>query len=110
MRRSVQRALVVLVALGAVSLASAGAASAQELGGGNTFNVGGLDEFIRSGRNRDLNPTGFGKPGEFWSMPTGSRIARGPKPKPEGQALAKAAKAPAEAKPATPETPPPQVR
>lgn len=74
-----------------LALLSAGAAHAQDGIPGSVFSLGSLDEYLRSGRNRELNPTGFGKPGEYWSVPTGSRIARGIPPKPKAEASAKPA-------------------
>ena len=72
------RSLALMVA-GVTMLSSLGArgAHAQGLYAANNRMFGEHNEdFARRGDRDDDNPTGMGKPGVYWSLPTGTRIYR----------------------------------
>lgn len=60
-----------------VGSAACGSAQAQGFSSGNPADRA-LGNFWLTHRDQEENPTGMGKPGEFWSLPTGTRIYRGP--------------------------------
>lgn len=81
-----RRAAIVGLGLCGTALVAgwAGAAAAQS-GGIEGMNAGSnfwFEDYAERHRwrDRDENPTGFGRPGEYWSVPTGSRIFRGKRP------------------------------